>query len=381
MSDIYELYENKIGVHTFELNLRLSGFDEYRECAAKLYSEDSGIVSETGKGVGQQKDGTVCDYRTYGIRLRLEKTDFVWLKLVVNPRNLVGDRNPLGVTKITSEIVEQLKEKIQNFLDVREFTYRTGQFQLSRIDLCTNILFEDPSMPTTIIRLLNRTPLKGEYRRVSFSSAESEYGMEAYERNIHSYMVALQQECIKVYDKVYEVQKNGRSLNLSPDKGVLRVEVTMKREAIAKWLAKNAMRNVEEIGMVKLFSDAAQQLICRKLRKALPYGSYFKKSEVKRRIQNSGFSSRICADMWETVEMYRLCKDPQLARNRILQFVLGVYKHPKRQYRELMRRFEAIGLQPVPLSKKDPDIVYTPLIYLEFVLQLQLKSSVTGVTV
>ena len=85
--------------------------------------------------------------------------------------------------------------------------------------------------------------------------------------------------------------------------------------------------------------------------------------------------------MWETVEMYRLCKDPQLARNRILQFVLGVYKHPKRQYRELMRRFEAIGLQPVPLSKKDPDIVYTPLIYLEFVLQLQLKSSVTGVTV
>lgn len=44
MRDIYELYENKIGVHTFELNLQLSGFDEYRECVAKLYSEDSKII-------------------------------------------------------------------------------------------------------------------------------------------------------------------------------------------------------------------------------------------------------------------------------------------------------------------------------------------------
>ena len=72
MSNGYELYENQFGVHTLELNLKLSGFDEYRECAAKLYSEGSEIIGETGKGVWQQKDGTICDYRTYGIRLHLE---------------------------------------------------------------------------------------------------------------------------------------------------------------------------------------------------------------------------------------------------------------------------------------------------------------------
>ena len=174
MSNGYELYENQFGVHTLELNLKLSGFDEYRECAAKLYSEGSEIIGETGKGVWQQKDGTICDYRTYGIRLHLEKRDFVWLKLVVSPRNLIGDRNPLGVTKITAEVKRQLKERIQGFLDTRGLPYRTGQFRLSRIDLCTNILFEEDSMPTTIIRLLNRTPPKGEYHRVSFSSAESD---------------------------------------------------------------------------------------------------------------------------------------------------------------------------------------------------------------
>ena len=238
MRNSYELYENKIGVHTFELNLQLSGFDEYRECAAKLYSEDSKIIGETGKGVWQQKDGTICDYRTYGIRLHLEKRDFVWLKLVVSPRNLIGDRNPLGITEITAEVERQLKGRIQEFLDVRELPYRTEQFRLSRIDLCTNILFEEDSMPTTIIRLLNRTPPKGEYHRVSFSSAESEYGMEAYEKNMHSYMIALQQECIKVYDKVYEVKKNGRLTNFLIDKGLLRIEVTLKRDAIMKWLEK-----------------------------------------------------------------------------------------------------------------------------------------------
>ena len=381
MSNGYELYENKIGVHTFELNLQLSGFDKYRECAAKLYGEDSEIIGETGKGVWQQENGTICDYRTYGIRLHLEKGDFVWLKLVVSPRNLIGDRNPIGVTEITAEVERQLKERIQEFLDARGLPYRTGQFQLSRIDLCTNILFEEESMPTTIIRLLNRTPPKGEYHRVSFSPAESEYGMEAYEKNMHSYMIALQQECIKVYDKVYEVQKNGRLPDFSMDKGLLRIEVTLKRDAITKWLAKNAVRDTDAIGQIQLFSDASQQLICKKLRKALPYGVYLKKSEVKRRIQKSGFSGRICADMWEVVKMYHPCKDPRSARDRILQFVVGVYRHPKRQYRELMDRFEQILLQPVPLSKKDPDIIYTPLIYLELVLGVPPKGSVDGVNV
>lgn len=381
MSNGYELYENQFGIHTFELNLQLSGFDEYRECAAKLYSEDSEIISETGKGVWQQKDGTICDYRTYGIRLHLEKRDFVWLKLVVSPRNLIGDRNPLGVTKITAEVERQLRERIQEFLDARGLPYRTEQFRLSRIDLCTNILFKEDSMPTTIIRLLNRTPPKGEYHRVSFSPAESEYGMEAYEKNMHSYMIALQQECIKVYDKVYEVQKNGRLPDFSMDKGLLRIEVTLKRDAIIKWLAKNAVRDTDAIGQVQLFSDASQRLICRKLRKALPYGVYLKRSEVKKRIRKSGFSDRICADMLEVVEMYRLCKDPQSARERILQCVVGVYKHPKRQYRELMERFEQVMLQPVPLSKKDPDIIYTPLIYLELVSGMPPKASVDGVNV
>lgn len=80
------------------------------------------------------------------------------------------------------------------------------------------------------------------------------------------------------------------------------------------------------IGVTKLFSDAAPQLICEKLRKALPYGIYLKKSEIKRRIQNARFSDRICADMWEVAKMYHLCKDPQSARDRILKFVVGGYE-------------------------------------------------------
>ena len=215
-----EIYENTVGVHTFELNLRLSGFDEYRERAAQLYDEASDILNESGKGVWQQRNGTICDYRTYGIRLQLEKADFVWLKLVVSPRNLLGDQNPFGITKITAEMAEQLVESIQTFLETRGFPYRVGQFQLSRIDLCTNIVFEDESMPTTIIRLLNRAPPKGEYHRVSFSSAESESGMEAYEKNRRSYMLALQQECIKVYDKVYEIQKKQQIPRLPNEWGI-----------------------------------------------------------------------------------------------------------------------------------------------------------------
>lgn len=376
-----ELYEDKIGVHTFELNLQLSSFDECRERAAQLYNEKSDILNETGKGVWQQENGTICDYRTYGIRLYLARADFVWLKLVISPRNLIGDCNPLGVTKITSKMAEQMTEKIQDFLDARNFPYQVGQFQLSRIDLCANIVFEDESMPATIIRLLNRTPPKGKYHRISFSPAESKCGMEAYDNNKHSYMIALQQECLKVYDKVYEVQKNGRFSNCQMNEGLLRIEVTLKREVITKWLFKNAVDDVDAIETTKLFSDAAPLLICERLRKALPYGVYLKKNEIEKRIKKSGFSGRICADMKEMAKIYHQCKDSQSARDRILRFVVGVYRHPKRQYRELMERFEKIGLQPVPLSKKDPDIVYTPLIYLELVLGLPPKESVAGVNV
>lgn len=256
-----ELYENKMAVHTFELNLRLSGFDEYRERADQLYQEENDILSETGKGVWRS-DGTIYDYRTCGIRLHLEKADFVWLKLVISPRNLIGDRNPFGVTEITLQTAQQLTKKIQAFLDERKFPYQVKQFQLSRIDLCTNLLFEDESMPATIIRLLNRTPPKGEYQRVSFSSAQTEHGMEAYEKNMHSYMIALQQESIKVYDKVYEIQKNGRFSNAQIDGGLLRIEITLNREAISKWMRKNAVSGVDGVGLATLFSAAAQQIIC-----------------------------------------------------------------------------------------------------------------------
>lgn len=141
------------------------------------------------------------------------------------------------------------------------------------------------------------------------------------------------------------------------------------------------MGNVDVIGVTKLFSDAAPQLICEKLRKALPYGIYLKKSEIKRRIQNARFSDRICADMWEVAKMYHLCKDPQSARDRILKFVVGGYRHPKRQYRELLERFEQVEIQPVPLSKKDPEIVYAPLVYLEFMLGMRQKTGVIEVKV
>ena len=375
-----ELYENKMGVHTFELNLRLSGFDEYRERADQLYQEENDILSETGKGVWKS-DGTIYDYRTCGIRLHLEKADFVWLKLVISPRNLIGDRNPFGVTEITLQTAQQLTKKIQAFLDERKFPYQVKQFQLSRIDLCTNLLFEDESIPTTIIRLLNRTPPKGEYQRVSFSSAQTEHGMEAYEKNVHSYMIALQQESIKVYDKVYEIQKNGRLSNAQIDGGLMRIEITLNREAISKWMRKNAVSGVDGVGLATLFSAAAQQIICQKLKKALPYGIYLQKGEVKRRLQSAGFSGRICADMWEIAKMYHLCKNPKSARDRILKFVVGVYRHPKRQYRELMDRFEKIGVQPVPLSKKDPEIVCSPLICLEMLLGLFPKAGVSGVNV
>lgn len=64
-----------------------------------------------------------------------------------------------------------------------------------------------------------------------------------------------------------------------------------------------------------------------------------------------------------------------------MKFVVGVYRHPKRQYRELMDRFEKIGVQPVPLSKKDPEIVCSPLICLEMLLGLFPKAGVSGVNV
>ena len=80
--------------------------------------------------------------------------------------------------------------------------------------------------------------------------------------------------------------------------------------------------------------------------------------------------------MWEVAKMYHLCKDPQSARDRILKFVVGGYRHPKRQYRELLERFEQVEIQPVPLSKKDPEIVYAPLVYLEFMLGMRQKTGV-----
>ena len=185
-----EIYENVIGIHTFELRMRLSSFSEYKESVAQLFNEERNIVNETGECVHQNhgviNGEGICDNRTHGIRLYIEKNEFVWLKLIVSPRNLIGDGNPYGVCRLNKEDIELLNKKIDEFLFLRGFLYYSHQFLLSRVDLCTNILSNDKLFPQTMIRLLNRTPLKGAYKRISFSPAALEYGNDAYEKNTYS---------------------------------------------------------------------------------------------------------------------------------------------------------------------------------------------------
>ena len=44
MSNGYELYENQFGVHTLELNLKLSGFDEYLPWTSLDFTETSNAL-------------------------------------------------------------------------------------------------------------------------------------------------------------------------------------------------------------------------------------------------------------------------------------------------------------------------------------------------
>jgi len=364
-----EIYENVIGIHTFELRMRLSSFSEYKEYVAQLFNEERNIVNETGECV-HQNHGVVngegiCDNRTHGIRLYIEKNEFVWLKLIVSPRNLIGDGNPYGVCRLSKEDIELLNKKIDEFLFLRGLPYYSHQFLLSRVDLCTNILSNDKLFPQTMIRLLNRTPLKGAYKRIAFSPAALEYGNDAYEKNTYSYMAAIQKKAIKIYDKLSEKGAVPFKQQIDPEKSLLRIEVTLKREEVLKWITENSLENQTALQVVQLFSDKALSLICGSLEKVFPHGDYVKRDEAQKRIKESGFIERIQSDMLETLDLIHRSKSPSTIPTRIKTNVLGVYNHPKRKYQELMDRFDKLGFQPTLLSKKDPDSFFSPSTWLK----------------
>ena len=150
----------------------------------------------------------------------------------------------------------------------------------------------------------------------------------------------------KAYDKIYELQKNHRCPAKLAGKKLLRIEVSLKREAFVKKLRLNRTDDLHT--MLKAGYDAMEDIILDYLHKLFPCtGRHLSFNEAIRCIQASDLKEKQKEKMCFFV---RKISDGKNGWNSALDELRKEYSiRDDRTIQALYQAFDSLNLNPIPL--------------------------------
>ena len=113
-------------------------------------------------------------YKNVGVRLYFHENEEglqPHIRLIINPRILIGDISYTGIFEKTNENWIKLFLNLDNILNELGSDYSIESFTVSRIDLCVNLKANLRDINTTM-RLIRKCRIPEVYERVYFSSEE-----------------------------------------------------------------------------------------------------------------------------------------------------------------------------------------------------------------
>ena len=219
----------------------------------------------------------------------------------------------------------------------RKLVVQPEELSLSQMDLTMNLwLSNDADLPE-LIRLFKKAKLPQGFKRCKGKNREI---------NRHCFVMNCDTVAFKAYDKIYELQKNHRCPAKLAGKKLLRIEVSLKREAFVKKLRLNRTDDLHT--MLKAGYDAMEDIILDYLHKLFPCtGRHLSFNEAIHCIQRSGLKEKQKEQM---CFLRRKLSDGKNGRNSELDELRKEYSiRDDRTIQALYQAFDSFNLNPIPL--------------------------------
>lgn len=349
-----------IGIHTIELYAGNLKYHQIQKTIDHLVEQKSiqQIFSDFYSIDRHLKSTYLVDQ---GIRMRLHQSHAKsnGISFAVNPSTLLAEAyEPLTLYEPTQENVRELQEYLADVFDKihlsnhGEAVLNPEDLSLSRMDLTADIWFSKDTDLSSLIRLFRKSMRPRHYKRRELEGKENYF-----------FEFATKEISFKVYDKIYELKQNDRCPQKYKKQKILRMEVSMKREAFLDKL--DLERKDDLYTMLKAGYDSIGTVINDFLDKLFPVrASHLPYHEAERVIQKGKLDS----DTKE--QMLFLLK--KTSRGAGLDTAAQKWKQTynivdSRKFNSLMKEFDRLHINPVTLPTKDKKEIpcLCTLIYLE----------------
>lgn len=337
-----------MGIHTIELYAGKLMYHQIQKVIDLLVEQKSiqQIFSDSYSIDRHLKSTYLVDQ---GIRMRLHQSHDKsnGIAFAVNPSTLLARvYEPLTLYEPTKENVRELQEYFEDVFeeihlsDHGEPILNPEDLSLSRMDLTVDIRFSEDTDLSSLIRLFRKSMRPRHYKRRELGGKENYF-----------FEFAAKEISFKVYDKIYELKENDRCPPKYTKRKILRMEVSMKREA---FLDKLDLKRKEDLyTMLKAGYDSIGTVINHFLDKLFPaQAAHLPYPDAERIIQKSKLDSETKEQMLFLLE--------KTSRGAGLDTAAQKWKQTynivdSRKFNSLMKQFDRLRINPITLTSKDKD--------------------------
>ena len=339
----------KMGIHTIELYAGNLKYHQIQKVIDQLVEQKS-IQQIFSDSYSIDRHLTSTYLVDQGIRMRLyqshDKSNGICF--AVNPATLLeGSYQPLGLYQPTKANVSELQKQLASIMEtihlcdvctLDESSLSQLDLSLSRMDLTADLYFDKSADIPSLIRLFRKSMIPRHYKRRELKGKED-----------HFFELSTKKISFKIYDKIYELTQNDRCPKKYRDRKILRLEVSLKREAFLDRL--NLGRKDDLYTMLKAGYDHIRDEINYFLDKLFPArGIHLPYPEAEKRIQECKLDSDIKEQM-----LFLLKKTSRGAGlDTAAQKWTKTYNVVNtRMFHSLMKQFDKLHVNPITLTSKD----------------------------
>ena len=329
----------EVGIHTLQMtanNLTYSQIQKVMDLMSK--APGSWIVRQDSFGVNRTMYDHTFGYDGVQIIGRQSYNKSNSLAFIINPRSLLSNEyEPTGLyvpSKKSWRKVGEKMEKIMQAIGLSEHGKLLRSFEdlsVTEIDMTTNLWFREEIDLREIVRIFRKGNLPRYYKAVK--------------KKPTYFVCATKDSAFKVYDKVEELKNGNRCPKRLYDDHILRLEVSLRREALLRKLPLN--RKDSSFQFVDTAYVNAEKMIYRLVDQLDPVmASHYRFPDAVSKIQ------RLARDKDLADRMILLLK---LTSKNGLSSAIQEYRKQKgvdeRAIKTLLGKFDAYGVNPITLRK------------------------------
>ncbi len=340
----FTLEPDGFSIHTFELSRQLTP-SEYYSIKNSLYNQQEKSEDKSWMYQDKYKNHICTLYKEYGIRIKLEYNqgrdmDTYFIRIIVNPRKLIDPKSSyIGILPPKESSIKKLKKEFTRLFEGTAFDNDINNYQLTRVDLCTNIRCDNKKLFRELVRVLRKMPTPPKYTREKYKHKDKK---KANRYNKHYLRFHCGTHELIIYDKTYQMQDN--NLVISYEKmpeGVLRFEVHCKRAYLRNVEKKSGKVSTEEL-LWQMVQESEERII-NHFDRCFPDTAFVQMEEIERRIKASAFRGKNRKAMLELAS--------QLQRKQSVDKALQQMQKDGYNTSDLLDKFEKLGISPIPLWK------------------------------